>query len=84
MPDWAASSMINVATNRKPESERYPLDQALAEEVATIFKDDPEFKEGLRQTAKRVRGGEETLVPNADVRRRLKRMGLPLDDDVEA
>ncbi len=72
--------MISVATNPKSEPERYPLELALDEEVATIFEGDPEFKQGLRQTAERVRGGKENLVPNADVQRRLTRVGLPLDD----
>ncbi len=75
---------MGVATNRKPGPQRYALEQALDEEVAAIFKGDPEFKERLGQTVERVRLGDEHLVPDAEVRRRLKRVGLSLGDDAEA
>lgn len=75
-----AGNILTVATHRKPEPERNPLDQVLDEEVAAIFKADPEFKAGLKETVERVRRGEEKLVSDAEVRRRLKRLDVPLDD----
>jgi hypothetical protein len=72
---------VAVATHRKPEPARSPLDQVLDEEVAAIFKADPEFKESLRRTVERVRNGEAKFHSTEEVRRRLRELGVPLEDD---
>ncbi len=74
-------NIVIVATDRKPDPEQHPLDQVLDEEVAAIFKTNPAFKNHLRKTVKQVRHGEAKLIENSDVRRRLKDLGVPLDDD---
>jgi hypothetical protein len=74
-------NIVIVATDRKPGPEQHPLDQVLDEEVAAIFKTNPAFKNHLRKTVKQVRHGEAKLIENSDVRRRLKDLGVPLDDD---
>ncbi len=74
-------NIVIVATDRKPDHEQHPLDQVLDEEVAAIFKTNPAFKNHLRKTVKQVRHGEAKLIENSDVRRRLKDLGVPLDDD---
>lgn len=74
-------NIVIVATDRKPDPEQHPLDQVLDEEVAAIFKKDPAFKNHLRKTVKQIRRGEAKLRENSEVRRRLKDLGVPLDDD---
>ena len=70
-----------MATHRKPEPVRHPLDQVLDEEVKAIFRADPAFKEELRETVQQVRSGRAKIVSDAEVRRRLLRLGVPLDDN---
>lgn len=63
------------------EPVRHPLDQVLDEELEAIFKADPEFKESLRRTVERVRRGEAKFHSTEEVRRRLRELGVPLEDD---
>jgi hypothetical protein len=62
------------------EPERSPLDEVLDDEVEGIFKADPEFKQSLRRTVERVRNREAKLHPNEEVQRRLRKLGVPVEE----
>jgi hypothetical protein len=59
---------------------RHPLDLVLDEVVETIFKADPEFKESLKSTVERVRRGEATIHEQREVVRRMRQLGVPVDE----
>lgn len=62
------------------EPVRHPLDQVLDEEVEAIFRADPEFKEKLKTTVERVRRGEATIYEQQEVVRRMRQLGVPVDE----
>jgi hypothetical protein len=63
------------------EPVRHPLDQVLEEEVEAIFAADPAFRESLTRTLDRVRRGEAKIHEHRDVLRRMRELGVPVDDD---
>jgi hypothetical protein len=63
------------------EPVRHPLDEVLDEEVEAIFTADPKFREELRRTVERMRRGEAKLHAHTEVLRRMRELGVPLDDE---
>jgi hypothetical protein len=63
------------------EPVRHPLDQVLEEEVEAILKADPEFRESLTRTLERVRRGEAKIHEHGEVLRRMRELGVPVDDE---
>ena len=63
------------------DPEPHPLDEALDHEVAGIFDADPDFRSSLLRTVERTKRGEEPLIDHAEVVRRMRELGLPVEDD---
>jgi hypothetical protein len=53
----------------------------LDEEVEAILKADPEFRESLTRTLERVRRGEAKIHQHNEVLRRMRELGVPVDDE---
>jgi hypothetical protein len=65
-------SIMGMATH----PDHHPLD----DEIEEMYASNPGLQEELDKLEQRIARGEETGVDNAEVRRRLLALGVPLDD----
>ena len=55
---------------------RHPFD----DEIEEMLRADPEFAARVRQTVEQYRRGELNLIEHAEVLKRMRRLGVPLDE----